>query len=238
MIKFNEDALEQAIIEMFIEEGWQHVPGNEIHREKTDVLVEEDLRFFLADRYANEGITENEIESILLRLRTISGSVYESNKAAHKLIVNGFILNREDRTQKDFLVELINYTHPDRNIYKIVNQAEVQGYELRIPDAILYVNGLPLVVLEFKNAVRENTTISNAYDQLTVRYRRDIPEIFKYHAFVVISDGVNNKYGSLFAPYDYYYAWRRVDDDAPEADGISSLTSMVQGCFAETAFYV
>ena len=203
---FNEKALELSIIEMFAETGYTHVSGDEIHREKSDVLIADDLRLYLADRYAAEGITMNEIESIILRLRSISGSVYESNKAAFKLIANGFILNREDRTEKDFLVELIDFADHTCNIFKIVNQAEIQGYELRIPDAIIYVNGLPLVVLEFKSAVQENTTIANAYDQLTIRYKRDIPELFKYNAFVVISDGANNKYGSLFAKYDFFYA--------------------------------
>ena len=231
MVNFNENALELSIIEMFTETGYQHVRGNEIHREKSDVLLADDLRLFLADRYAAEGITKTEIDGILLMLRAISGSVYEANKTAFRLIANGFILNREDRTQKDFLVELIDFTDHDRNIFKIVNQVEIQGYELRIPDAIVYVNGLPLVVMEFKSAVNENTNIANAYDQLTIRYKRDIPELFKYNAFVVISDGANNKYGSLFAKYDYYYAWRKIDDDMPEVDGIPSLVSLVKGLF-------
>ena len=76
----------------------------------------------------------------------------------------------------------------------------------RISDGIVYVNGLPVVVLEFKSAVKEDTTIMDAYKQFTVRYRRDIPDLFKYNAFVVISDGVNSKYGSLFSPYDFFYA--------------------------------
>ena len=68
--------------------------------------------------------------------------------------------------------------------------------QIRIPDGVVFVNGIPIVVLEFKSAVKENTTIMDAYKQLTVRYRRDIPELFKYNAFIVISDGANSKYGS------------------------------------------
>lgn len=143
------------------------------------------------------------------------------------MIADGFILNREDRTQKDFYIELIDFNTPENNIFKIVNQVEIQGYELRIPDSIVYINGLPLVVLEFKSAAKENATIMNAFEQLTIRYKRDIPELFKYNAFVVISDGANNKYGSLFAPYDFFYGWRKIDDDSLEVDGIPSLISMV-----------
>ena len=90
---------------------------------------------------------------------------------------------------------------------------------------------MPLVVLEFKSAVKENTTIKNAYTQLTVRYQRDIPELFKYNAFCVISDGVNNKSGSLFADYDDFYAWRKTDINSKSADGIDSLYTMIAGMF-------
>ena len=82
--------------------------------------------------------------------------------------------------------------------------------------------------MEFKSAIKENTTIEDAYKQLTVRYRRDIPELFKYNAFVVISDGVNNKIGSLFSPYEYFYAWRKVESTDKEVDGISSFITMVK----------
>ena len=71
----------------------------------------------------------------------------------------------------------------------------------------------------------------DAFTQLTVRYRRDIPELFKYNAFVVISDGANNKYGSFFSPYDFFYAWRKIEADDKEMDGINSLTTMVKGLF-------
>ena len=95
----------------------------------------------------------------------------------------------------------------------------------------MFVNGIPVVVLEFKSAVKENTTILDAYKQLTVRYRRDIPELFKYNAFIVISDGANNKYGSFFSPYDFFYAWRKVESNDTELDGINSLVTMIKGLF-------
>ncbi|MCF6334907.1 MAG: HsdR family type I site-specific deoxyribonuclease, partial [Spirochaetales bacterium] len=109
---------------------------------------------------------------------------------------------------------------------------EIMGYEKRIPDAIIYINGLPLVVFEFKSAIREEATIHNAYKQLTIRYKRDIPELFKYNAFCVISDGVNNKAGSFYAPCEFYYAWRKTDgSDLVGKEGINSLYTMIKGMF-------
>lgn len=233
MTNFNEHALELSIMELFKNEGYTHLHGWQIHRERTEVLLADDIKQYLYNRYAKDGITPSEVDGILLMLRNISGTLYEANKAFYKLFCDGFILNREDRNQKDIYIELVDFENPDNNIFKVVNQFEVEGInnQLRIPDGIVFVNGIPVVVLEFKSAVKENTTIMDAYKQLTVRYRRDIPELFKYNAFIVISDGVNNKYGSFFSPYDFFYAWRKINADDKELDGISSLTTMMQGLF-------
>ncbi len=255
-MKFTEEKLEKAFIELLGQEGFQHRLGYTIPRTVDDVLIEEDLKNFLLKQYQQQGLTITEAKSIILQLRTLSSSdLYESNKTFVKMLSDGFILKREDRSQKDIYIQLIDYAglnkhrqpeeehlislvaegeehyKEDNNIYSFVNQLEIYGYEKRIPDGIVYINGLPLVVFEFKSAIREEATIYDAYKQLTVRYRRDIPELFKYNAFCVISDGINNKAGSFFAPYEFYYGWRRVAGLAKEVDGIDSMYTLVQGMF-------
>lgn len=232
-MKFTEAQLEQAIIELLGEEGYPHVLGETIQRDSSEVLIKDDLRVFLSERYADEGITPTEIELIIRKLDALPASdLYGSNKAFMKLVSDGFLFKREDRSQKDLFIYLIDYSINDRNMYKIVNQLEITGFEKRIPDVILYINGLPLVVFEFKSAIREEATIHDAYIQLTVRYRRDIPELLKYNALCVISDGVNNRMGSLFGPYEFFYTWRKIDgSEQVEQEGINSLFTMVKGLF-------
>jgi len=255
-MKFTEEKLEKAFTELLGQEGFPHHLGITITRKPEDVLIEEDLQNFLLTQYAEQGITVNETKSIILQLKSLSASdLYESNKTFLKMLSDGFILKREDRNQKDIYIQLINYVGlnkhrqpeadqlisiaaepeevypPDNNIYKFVNQLEIIGSEKRIPDGIVYINGLPLVVFEFKSAIREEATIYDAYKQLTVRYHRDIPELFKYNAFCVISDGVNNKAGSFFAPYEFFYVWRRVAGLAKDVDGIDSMFTLIQGMF-------
>jgi type I restriction enzyme, R subunit len=255
-MKFTEEKLEKAFTELLGQEGFPHHLGITITRKPEEVLIEEDLQTFLLSQYAGQGITVNEIKSIILQLKSLSSSdLYESNKTFLKMLSNGFILKREDRNQKDIYIHLINYAGlnkhrqpredevisiaaepeeqypPDNNIYKFVNQLEIIGSEKRIADGIVYINGLPLVVFEFKSAIREEATIYDAFKQLTVRYHRDIPELFKYNAFCVISDGVNNKAGSFFAPYEFFYAWRRVAGLAKDVDGIDSMFTLIQGMF-------
>jgi len=216
-MKFTEEKLEKTFTELLGQEGFPHHLGITIYRKPEEVLIEEDLQTFLLSQYADQGITVNEIKSIILQLKSLSSSdLYESNKTFVKMLSDGFILKRENRNQKDIYIQFIDYSGlnnhrvpkeeevlsiaaeaeieygNDNNIYKFVNQLEIVGSEKRIPDGIVYINGLPLVVFEFKSAIREEATIYDAYKQLTVRYHRDIPELFKYNAFCVISDGVNN----------------------------------------------
>lgn len=255
-MKFTEEKLEQVFIELLGQQEIPHVHGSTITRSPDEVLIEADLKTFLLAKYEKEQLTENEADQIIRQLKSYAASdLYESNTAIMKLLSDGFILKREDRSQKDLYIQLIDYnglaafrnpdavqlpnivaegTEPygeDRNIYKFVNQFEIVGFEKRIPDGILYINGLPLVVFEFKTAIRENCTIYDAYVQLTTRYKRDIPELFKYNAFCVISDGVNNKVGSFFAPYEFFYAWRKIEGMAKEVDGIDSMYTLIQGMF-------
>lgn len=240
-IKFTEEKLEKAVIELFKEEAYEYCHGEEVEIDEkvSDVLIYNDLKKYLSTRYSDKNITNIEIDEIVQRLELHpSSAIYESNKSIMSLISNGFLFKRNDSSKKDIFIQYIDYENFEKNTFKIVNQLEIQGIEnKRIPDAIIYVNGIPLVVIEFKSAIREEkATIHDAYVQLTTRYKRDIPELLKYNAFCVISDGVNNKAGSLFAPYNFYYSWRRTsEDEAIETDGIDSLFSMVKGMFNKSS---
>ncbi len=270
-MKFTEAKLEQAFIDLLKQEGFDYLSGNKIERAEEEVLIKDDLKSFLQKQYKAEGITDSEIDSIIRNLEKLPASdLYDSNKSFMKWLSDGFVLKREDHSQKDLYIQLLDFNaslnegtktelvsnhvaiaadnkldcYQSNNQFKVVNQVEIQGYEKRIPDAILYINGIPLVVFEFKSAIRENATIHEAYVQLTTRYKRDIPALFKYNAFCVISDGVNNKAGSFFAPYEFYYSWKYAGNNGRTDiagaygnngkavnDGINSMYSMVQGMF-------
>ncbi|WP_298319292.1 HsdR family type I site-specific deoxyribonuclease [uncultured Aquimarina sp.] len=250
--KFTEAQLEVAFAELIGKEGYSHHLGNTLNRAEDEVIVADDLCKFLLQKYQSENLTESEANSIILQIKTLPASdLYESNKRFMRMLSDGFILKREDSSQKDIYIQLIDFSglenqvqgenvdtivaepqlhYGDQNIYKFVTQLEItEANQKRIPDGILYINGLPLVVFEFKSAIREEATIHNAYEQLTVRYKRDIPQLFICNAFCIISDGVNNKAGSFFAPYEFYYAWRRVAGLAKDVDGIDSMFTLVQG---------
>ena len=237
---FTEAVLEQAIIDKFIAVDYDYVCGDSLHRELTDVIIEEDLAAFLSIKYAPQGITQSEISSIIRNLRYASASpLYSANRAMFTRMVEGETFVREDRTAKDFHLRLIDFdTEDNKNIVKIVNQLTIKGPKAtRRPDSVIFINGLPVVVMEFKSAIKEDTTIHDAYVQITTRYMRDIPELFKYNCFAVISDGVNTKAGSIFSDYEHFYSWRRIEMSDRPADGIDSLDTMIQGMFRKDRLY-
>ena len=234
MFLFNESLLEQSVISLLQEQGYEYIKGEEIVRDLDEVVLRDDLATYLHNRYKNDGITDQEVESAIRVIKqTTGGTLYAENKHTLNLMMDGFSLKREDATKQNLYIYPIAFDEANQkhNIFKVVNQFDIVGNEHRIPDAIIFLNGLPVLVFEFKNALKQNTTIEDAYKQLTIRYRRDIPALFKYTAFIVISDGVNNKFGTLYTPYEFFYSWRKVNAKDKGCDGINSLKTMIAGLF-------
>ena len=145
-MKFTEQKLELAFIELLKEEQIFHTNGSKLKRTKDEVLLKEDLESFLLGRYKKENLIKSEVEQIIRKLEVYSATdLYDSNREIINLITNGFTFKREDSTKQDIYIELIDYNEVNRNSFRFVNQLEIKGYEVRIPDGIVYVNGLPLV---------------------------------------------------------------------------------------------
>lgn len=239
MAHFNEAQLEQVFVELFKKEHYDYVHGESITRDTRDVILYDDLRLYLQKKYEADHITEDEINRAIAKLETSDGGgVYAENVEALRLLQDGFSLKRTNPKLPNLHIYPIDYTEVEKNelgknnLFRFVNQFAIDGEHTRIPDGIVFINGLPLVVLEFKNAIKQNTTIENAYKQLTNRYRRDIPKLFRYNAFVVISDGVNNKVGSFFAPYEFFYGWHKAEAADSVLDGaFDSMFTMMHGLF-------
>lgn len=233
--KFTEAELESAIIELFREqENYTYVNGESMHRRYEDVLLEDDLRAFLRKRYADYALTENEITAIVNKVKFIQPTpLYAGNRATYWLITEGFELVREDATRPAVHIEYIDFDDPHANEFKVVNQYSVQDKALRRPDVLIFINGIPIVIFEFKTAIEEDKTVHDAWEQITIRYNRDIPKLTKYCCLAVISDGANNRLGTVFTPYEYFYAWNKANDHDKVANGISSLFTMIEGAFAK-----
>lgn len=230
--KFTEDKLERAIIMLFENQGYTHVKGETLHRKYEDVLILDDLKKFISKKYKN--ISEDEMKKIINHLNLIQSSqLYEGNKEAFYIINEGFDLIRDNLNEIALHIDFINFDEPNQNIFKVVNQYSIKDECIRRPDLLIFINGIPIGICEFKSAIKENTTIYDAWEQISIRYNRDIPKLMKYCFISMISDGSNTKMGSIFTPYSYYYAWNKANTKDKVSNGISSLFTMIEGAFAK-----
>ena len=140
------------------------------------------------------------------------------------------------------MIPLIDFENPAKNVFRVVNQFVV-GYtnngqkETRRPDILLFVNGMPLCVIELKNPADANATIFDAWEQINIRYWRDIPHLLHYCPLACISDGVKTRLGTVRTPYEHFYAWRRVNDgDAVSTLPFAETETMIKGVYTPSRF--
>ncbi|RXI44200.1 type I restriction endonuclease [Clostridium tetani] len=232
MKQFNEEQLELAIIDLFTKQGYIHQKGEELHRKYDEVIIEEELCRFLTSKYP--GLTNTELDKIINKIKYITTyPLYSSNRQAFFLIDEGFDLSRDDNNKMPLHIDFIDFGNPTNNIFKVVNQITVSGTRDRRPDMIIFINGIPMAIFEFKTAIKEDTTIYDAWEQIHMRYNRDIPNLTKYCFLSVLSDGANTKMGSIFTPYEYYYSWNKANEEEKVSNGISSLLTMIKGAFTK-----
>ena len=231
---------EYAFIAFLEAVGWNYSSGNKISRvSKRDVLIEDDFKKFIAD--ANPDLTEDEVTQVYDMVRLVGA---ESDFATlHKVygwMVNGIQFATQDGTPR--MISLINFEQQDKNIFRVVNQLTFEytnngQKENRRPDVLLYVNGMPLCVTELKNPADANAKIYDAWEQINIRYWRDIPHLLHYCPLACISDGVKTRLGTVRTPYEHFYAWRRVDDDDKiSTSPFEETNTMIQGVYAPERF--
>lgn len=230
--KFTETELENAFIELFKKQGYKYKSGEKIHRKYTDILIYDDLKEYLKRKYSD--ISNSELERAISILDNISSSpLYNGNKEAFKMISEGFDLIREDASQIALHIDYIDFDKIENNIFKIVNQYTIEDIVTRRPDLLVFINGIPIAIFEFKTAIEEDKTIHDAWEQIHIRYYRDIPKLLKYSFLAVISDGANTQIGSIFSKYQFFYSWNKANEKDKVSNGISSLFTMIEGVFSQ-----
>ena len=239
--KFYESDYEEALIDLLVLQGWEYTHGGSISRNNREVLLVNDLTNYLQQRYVD--LQSSDIEEITNRLRYVSGQThFELLRNTYNLVRDGFryIRNQDGET---FDIEFVDFqAQNNNNIYRCVNQFEV-GYglkaDIRIPDVLLFVNGIPLCIFELKNPTDFNANIASAYDQIHNRYKRDIPHLLRYAVLSCISDATvnNTKLGTTYTPYNHYYAWKKVNNEDESAKrGSDQVRTIVAGVYEPHRF--
>lgn len=231
-LKYYESDYEEAFMQVLADNGWTVSNALELHRKETEALLEGDLRKSLAARHKE--LTEAELTRVIANLRnTDMGRAYLTLRSVFTFYRDGYIFSRDDQTLPDMHVEYIDFYHPDRNTFRAVNQLTmIEGKENRRPDILLYVNGIPVCIIELKNPADPDADIYKAWEQIHVRYRRDIPSLMKYCALSCISDGANSRLGTTYSPYEHYYAWKKVHNEDNAARGVAEMKTLIAGAYA------
>lgn len=240
MSKLSESAVEEFTLELLQSEGYDRVYGPDLapdgpHPERAsfaDVLLLERLRGAIAR--LNPTVPAEAREEALRQVQRIaSPDLLANNETFHRLLTEGVKVGKQqDGQERGEVVWLVDFQQPSRNEFVVANQFTVieNGHQKR-PDVVLFVNGLPLVVLELKNAAAENATLKSAYQQLDT-YKALIPGLFTYNGLLVISDGLEARAGSLSAGLSRFMAWKSADGLAEASHLVSQLETLIRGMLA------
>ncbi len=231
-VKINEDTLEQAIISELQEKGYEYVYGPDIARDYHEVILED---CFLASMLnINPGITQEIISETYKEIMNLGLlRVEDLNASFHKYIVEGVPISyQKDGENRTFTVRLIDFENASANDFKVINQFTVIEYKNKRPDILVFINGIPMVVFELKNMGNDSTTVEQAYKQVK-NYQLDIPSLFQYNAFNVISDGIDTRVGTITSDYTRYMAWKSEDGEKPNENASDFFTVMLNGMFSK-----
>jgi type I restriction enzyme R subunit len=245
MSRIVEQDIEDAALDILQNDlGYNYVHGAEIapdsdkpERARWDdvVLVE---RLKRAVEKINPGIPEEARErAVKMVLRLGSGSILRNNEIFHKMLSEGIDMEfrKEGRIQSD-KVWLVDFLDVENNEFLAVNQfAIVEGEKHRRPDIVIFVNGMPLSLIELKNPGDEKATIDSAYGQIDT-YKQEIPSIFNYNEILVISDGNLAQSGTISCPREWFLAWKTIDGKKTASPALPQLQVMLEGMFKKKVF--
>lgn len=243
---FVESDYENALISFLEAEGWKYTFGEKIPRPNwREVLYIKDLADYLEDAYPR--LTGKDIQKVADKIRLVgSDSDFATLHKVYKWMVDGIQFTTE--SGEPMTIFPIDYecvddeVKPNKNKFRVVNQFTVDYTnngvtKNRRPDVLLYVNGIPVCIIELKNPADEKATIKDAWEQINIRYWRDIPHLLHYCPLACISDGVKTRLGTVRTPYEHFYAWRRVNDgDKVSLMPFDEVQTMVKGVYSPKRF--
>lgn len=229
-MSYVESSYENAIIEMLCSTlEYQHLYGPDVPRDYSEPLYMDEL--LPALRRINHDLPEVAVHEAIHKLRYgVSGGIVQRNRAFTHMLQNGVSVNYfHQGQQRSALVRLVDYDHAQNNMFTVANQWTVMEHSAKRPDIVVFINGLPLVVFELKSPSREETDASEAYRQLR-NYMHEIPSLFSYNAFCVMSDLAVSKAGTITAEEDRFMEWK-TKDGSYENTQYAQFDTFLEGMF-------
>lgn len=231
---FKEANYENSIVELFEGMGYIHVYGPSVNRDFHEPLMLDELRSAL--QIINKALPQSAIEEAIYKIKNYeAGSLVTKNEIFTDYLQNGVEVSyQQDGETKSTLVYLVDYEHPSVNSFIAANQWTIEEYELKRPDILIFLNGIPVVLMELKSPKADEVTIQNAYNQIK-NYQKSIESLFIYNAFCVISDQTETRAGTITADFERFMEWKTVDGNY-ENTRYADFTTLFNGMFEKRRF--
>jgi len=244
MGNLNENTLtEQPVIDWLKEFGYDYefgpdlAPGGPLMERNSfrEVVLIPRLKRSL--RRLNSDLSDSAIDDVILKIINFEHpSLDIANKEMHKMITQGVKVESKDRNgeMRGKIAKVFDFENPQNNEFLIVNQFAIQGIEnVRRPDVVIFINGIPVSVFELKSPTAEEGTIYSAFRQLQ-QYKKDIPDVFKYNQILVVSDLLEAKHGTITSSWEWFSNWRGIESEEEKNEGVSELEVLIKGIFNMT----
>jgi type I restriction enzyme R subunit len=230
MSQLKELHIEQAAIEWLQKMGYAYTHGATFNRDIRSVILEEELQEFIAKKHPQLP-AEMVIEAAKEFINNAGTDLDYRNRNFHLKLTKGIDISWKVKEKEHALhIYPIDFENPENNIFTCVNQLEIVGRNRRIPDLLIYINGLPLVLFEFKNWFDQTTTENEAFNQIQ-HYKQDIPLLFEYNALTVISDGKTAQHGMFPSSMEWFAPWKSITGKEIVDDNDFQLHTLLHGLF-------
>ena len=228
---FNEEQLEDATLNIFEELGYERLNGYNIDRDYHNVLMEDNIFDDLCR--INKDFNDLQIQDAIKTIKALShGNPVDDNKIFTRYLLEGVPVQVKTNNGYQYKnVKLIDFDYINANHFQAINQYTITEFDTKRPDIIVFVNGIPLVVVELKTATNEDVKLEDAYTQLTGYRNVYIPTLFKYNQFLVISDGVTAKAGTITSTYSRFSDWKKIEDTDEVYENMPTHETLFKGMF-------
>ncbi len=227
---FDEETLEKVTMEMLQNLEYECINGYEIVRtDFSKVLLEGD--FIQAVQRLNRGIKEEQVKETVRLIRNLDhNNTILNNKQFTEYLLNGVQVPVQEQGETKYrTVKLVDFDNVDNNIFKAINQYTIIEHSEKRPDIIIFVNGMPLVVIELKSTVREEVKLIDGYNQLRGYQEVHIPSLFYYNQFMIVSDGAQARAGTITSPWTRFSEWKKVEDTDEVTDNMATHQTLFNG---------
>ena len=227
---FNEETLEKITMEILEELEYECINGYEMERtDFSKVILEEDLKESI--RKINKNVTEEQMQEVLRQIKNLDhNNTILNNKQFTKYLLEGcqVPINENGETRYK-TIKIVDFDNISNNTFKAINQYTIIEHSEKRPDIIIFVNGLPLIVVELKSTVREEVKLIDGYNQLKGYQEVHIPTLFYYNQFLIVSDGVQARAGTITSPWSRFSEWKKIDADDEVTENMPTHKTLFYG---------